>query len=88
METRNGNKKGARMTNTSYNSSSTSRRGYKDQLIYYYNRGVGNKSEIAGVKITKKLINTIEKRYRQLGGILPISREDINREKGKSWTLV
>ena len=30
--------------------------------------GVGNKSEIAGVIITEGLINTIERRFKQLGG--------------------
>ena len=76
------------MKDTSYHSSSTTRRGYKNQLIYYYNKGIGSISEIAGVKITKELINTIEKRYKQLGGRLPISQEDINNEKGKAWRLV
>ena len=41
---------------------------YENLLIYYRNKGLGNKSEIAGVIITKELINTIERRYKQLGG--------------------
>jgi hypothetical protein len=41
---------------------------YENLLIYYRNKGLGNKSEIAGVIITEDLINTIERRYKQLGG--------------------
>ena len=41
---------------------------YENLLIYYRNKGLGNKSEIAGVIITKDLIETIERRYKQLGG--------------------
>ena len=41
---------------------------YASLLIYYRNKGLGNKSEIAGVIITEELINTIERRYKQLGG--------------------
>ena len=41
---------------------------YAGLLLYYRNRGVGNKSEIAGVIITEGLIKTIERRYKQLGG--------------------
>ena len=43
------------------------RKGYADQLIYYRNN-TGKKSKIAGVIITKRLINTLETRYQQLGG--------------------
>ena len=59
--------------------------GYKEQLIYYYNQGNGKISEIAGVAITKKLISTIEKRYAQLGGRLPIPAEDIMAKRGLKW---
>ena len=41
---------------------------YAQLLLYYYKMGVGKVSEIAGVTITDDLINTIERRYRQLGG--------------------
>ena len=41
---------------------------YAGLLLYYRNRGVGNKSDITGAIITKDLINTIERRYKQLGG--------------------
>ena len=46
---------------------SSIRRGYADQLIYYKNN-TGKKSKIAGVVITKRLVNTLETRYQQLGG--------------------
>ena len=59
--------------------------GYKEQLIYYYNQGVGKMSEIAGVMITKKLISTLEKRYSQLGGRLPVPSHEIKRKKGLGW---
>ena len=41
---------------------------YVQLLLYYYKTGIGKVSEIAGVTITEKLINTIERRYKQLGG--------------------
>ena len=63
------------------------KKGYKDQLIYYYNNK-NKKSEISGVLITDKLISVIEHRYNQIGGILPISEEDILLKKGKKWPLV
>ena len=69
------------------NSAGTTKKDYRNQLIYYYNKGIGNKSEIAGVIITDKLIATIEKRYSQLGGILPISQNAIDNKKGKKWQL-
>tara|TARA_R100000501_G_C2617050_1_gene110547 strand:- start:759 stop:986 length:228 start_codon:yes stop_codon:yes gene_type:complete len=75
------------MSQSSYNSQSTVRSGYKDQLIHYYNKGIGKVSEIAEVTITKNLIATIEKRYKQLGGLLPISKLEILRERGKKWPL-
>ena len=71
-----------------YSNITTTKNGYKDQLIYYYNLGVGRVSEIANVKITKELISTIEKRYVQLGGYLPIPQEEIDMKKGKDWSLV
>ena len=63
------------------------KRGYKDQLIYYYNNK-NKKSEISGVLITDNLISTIERRYSQIGVILPIPKEDILLKKGKKWQLV
>ena len=66
---------------------SSIKKGYKDQLIYYYNN-IGKKSGIAGCFITEKLINVIEKRYSQLGGVLPISEEQILEKKGKKWHLI
>jgi len=75
------------MNDPSYNSKLAIRNGYKDQLIHYYNNGIGKPSEIAGVLITKDLISIIEKRYKKLGGILPIPREEILKEEGKKWRL-
>ena len=71
----------------SYNSQLAIRNGYKDQLIHYYNKGIGKVSEIAEVLITKELISVIERRYKQLGGMLPISQLDMLRAKGKKWRL-
>ena len=71
----------------SYNSQLAIKNGYKNQLIYYYNKGIGGRSEIADVIITKDLISIIEKRYKQLGGMLPISQKEILKEKGKKWRL-
>ena len=76
------------MKDGSYVSTATTKRGYRDQLIYYYNLGIGRVSEIANVKITKELISTIEKRYVQLGGYLPIPQEEIDVRKGKEWSLI
>ena len=70
-----------------YGSTTATKKGYKDQLIYYYNNK-NKKSEISGVLITDNLISTIEHRYNQIGGILPISEEDISLKKGKKWQLV
>ena len=41
---------------------------YASLLTYYYNTGIGKPSEITGAVITEKLINCIERRYKQLGG--------------------
>ena len=68
-----------------YSNITTTKNGYKNQLIYYYNMGIGKVSEIAGVTITKTLISTIEKRYQQLGGILPIRKTDIEEKRGVGW---
>ena len=54
------------------NSAVNSRRyiinSYANLLIYYRNIGIGNQSEITGAIITEDLINTIERRFKQLGG--------------------
>ena len=44
------------------------RSSYAQLLLYYYKMGVGSSSEITGATITDVLIDTIEKRYEQLGG--------------------
>ena len=74
--------------NEIYSNLGTIRGDYRNQLIHYYNRGIGKVSEIAGVTITETLIKTIERRYKQLGGILPISRKLVEKEKGKKWSLL
>ena len=50
---------------------SSIRHSYARQ-INYYRSNIGKKSEIAGVIITDALINTLEKRYIQLGGSLTL----------------
>ena len=74
--------------NEIYSNLGTIRGDYRNQLVHYYNRGIGKVSEIAGVKITKTLIKTVERRYKQLGGILPISKKLIEKKKGKKWSLL
>jgi len=49
-------------------SSSYVKNSYAQLLLYYYRTGVGKVSEIAGATITDDLIDTIERRYKQLGG--------------------
>ena len=73
------------MKEETYSNITTTKQGYKSQLIYYYNTGIGRVSEIAGVMITEKLISTIEKRYQKLGGVLPIKQIDIDEKKGIGW---
>ena len=41
---------------------------YADLLLYYQHKGLGKISEIAGATITEDLIDTIERRFIQLGG--------------------
>ena len=60
--------KGVSMEDYLTRSRSYVKNSYAQLLLYYYKKGVGKVSEIAGVKITDKLINCIERRYRQLGG--------------------
>ena len=71
--------------NSVYSNAGQIKTGYKEQLIYYYNEGTGAVSEIAGVVITKNLISTIEKRYAQLGGRLPVPVEEILAKRGLKW---
>ena len=73
------------MKEDSYSNTTTTKNGYKDQLIYYYNTGLGRVSEIAGVTITKTLVSAIEKRYKELGGVLPIKQNDIDAKKDIGW---
>ena len=54
--------------NSAINSKSYIRNSYADLLIYYRDTGIGNQSDIAGAIITEGLINTIERRFKQLGG--------------------
>jgi len=44
------------------------RNSYAQLLLYYYKMGVGNVSDITGTTISEVLIDTIERRYEQLGG--------------------
>ena len=44
------------------------RNSYAELLLYYYKMGVGSVSEITDATITNVLIDTIERRYEQLGG--------------------
>ena len=44
------------------------RNSYAQLLLYYYKMGVGSVSEITDTTITDVLIDTIERRYEQLGG--------------------
>ena len=44
------------------------RNSYAQLLLYYYKMGVGSVSEITDTTITSVLIDTIEKRFKQLGG--------------------
>ena len=60
--------KGVQMEEYVTRSRSYIKNSYAQLLLYYYKKGVGKVSDIAGVKITDKLINCIERRYKQLGG--------------------
>ena len=50
------------------NMNSFVKNSYVSLLTYYYNVGIGKVSEITGAIITEKLVNCIERRYKQLGG--------------------
>ena len=58
----------AESINSAVNSRRYVRNTYASLLVYYKEKGLGKKSEIAGVIITEQLINTIERRFKQLGG--------------------
>ena len=74
--------------NKIYSNLGTIKNDYRNQLIHYYNKGIGKTSEIAGVTITETLIKTVERRYKQLGGVLPLSEKLIEKGKGKNWSLL
>tara|TARA_R100000808_G_C2121311_1_gene132545 strand:- start:291 stop:599 length:309 start_codon:yes stop_codon:yes gene_type:complete len=43
---------------------------YKDMLRHYRKEGVGERSKYAGCIIKQNMIDTLERRYKQLGGSL------------------
>ena len=43
---------------------------YKNMLRHYYKEGVGERSKYAGCIIKQNMIDTLERRYIQLGGDL------------------
>ena len=43
---------------------------YKDMLRHYRKEGVGERSKYAGCIIKQNMIDTLERRFIQLGGIL------------------
>ena len=43
---------------------------YKDMLRHYRQEGVGERSKYAGCIIKQNMIDTLERRFIQLGGIL------------------
>ena len=43
---------------------------YKDMLRHYRQEGVGERSKYAGCIIKQNMIETLERRYKQLGGNL------------------
>ena len=74
------------------NSRKAIQNSYADLLLYYREKGLGRKSEIAGAIITEDLIDTIEERYKQLGGnpaqlylraSMPSDNGQINRKEKK-----
>ena len=46
------------------------REGYRTMLLYYRRTGIGERSQYAGCIIRQNLIDTIERRFLQLGGRL------------------
>ena len=43
---------------------------YKSMLRHYYQEGIGERSKYAGCIIKQNLVDTLEKRYVELGGKL------------------
>ena len=43
---------------------------YRNMLRHYYKEGVGERSKYAGSIIKQNMIDTLERRFIQLGGIL------------------
>ena len=56
------------MDNMTRGTHSYIKNSYAELLLYYYRLGIGGISEISGAVITDELIETIETRYKQLGG--------------------
>ena len=54
--------------NSAINSRHYIKNSYANLLIYYRDKGLGKTSDITGAIITEDLINTIERRFKQLGG--------------------
>lgn len=46
------------------------REGYRSMLRHYQEKGIGERSEFAGCIIRQNLVDTIRKRFLQLGGVL------------------
>ena len=44
---------------------------YLNLLKHYYKRGMGKTSSFTGAKITEILVETVEERFKELGGKLP-----------------
>jgi hypothetical protein len=44
---------------------------YLNLLKHYYKRGIGQTSRFTGAKITEILVETVERRVKELGGKLP-----------------
>ena len=43
---------------------------YRNMLRHYYKEGLGERSKYAGCIIKQNMIDTLERRYKQLGGSL------------------
>ena len=56
---------------------------YRMLLRYYYKIGVGERSRFAGVIVTDDLIDTIQNRYKELGGKMK-DLDDVDAEFNES----
>ena len=56
---------------------------YRMLLRHYYEIGVGERSRFAGTIVTDNLIDTIQKRYKQLGGKMK-DLDDVDAEFDES----